>query len=96
MLKTKLGWWANKRNQIMNKTMILLASAAVAVGSLAFSSGADARVIRHYAPQGFYGAYGYAPGYGRSYESPAYAPDAPAPRRYNNPGMPDFQDGSRG
>ena len=81
----------------MNKSMILLASAAVAVGSLALSSGADARVIRPYAPQGFYGAYGYAPGYGRrTYESPTYAPDAPASRRYNNPGIPDFQDGSRG
>jgi hypothetical protein len=75
----------------MNKTMVLLASAAVAAGSLAFSSSADARVVRHY------GAYGYAPGYtARRHETPTYAPDVPSPRRYNNPGIPDFQDGSRG
>jgi len=30
------------------------------------------------------------------YQSPMYAPDAPAPRDYNNPGIPDFQLGSRG
>ena len=30
------------------------------------------------------------------YQSPMYAPDAPAPRYYNNPGIPDFQLGSRG
>jgi hypothetical protein len=29
-------------------------------------------------------------------ESPTYAPDAPAPRSYDNSGTPDFQDGSRG
>jgi hypothetical protein len=81
----------------MNKTMVLLASAAVAAGSLIFSSGAHARVVRYYAPQGFYGAYGYAPGYAaRRYETPMYSPELPAPRRYNNPGIPDFQDGSRG
>ncbi len=28
--------------------------------------------------------------------SPVYAPDRPSPRNYNNPGIPDFQDGSRG
>jgi hypothetical protein len=33
------------------------------------------------------------PSFGRS---PMYAPDGPAPRRYNNPGRRDFQDGSRG
>ena len=30
------------------------------------------------------------------YQSPMYAPDAPSPRSYNNPGIPDFQLGSRG
>jgi hypothetical protein len=30
------------------------------------------------------------------YQSPVYAPDSPAPRSYNNPGIPDFQLGSRG
>jgi hypothetical protein len=27
-------------------------------------------------------------------ESPTYVPDRPAPPSYNNPGIPDFQDGS--
>jgi hypothetical protein len=30
------------------------------------------------------------------YQSPVYAPDAPSPRDYSNPGIPDFQLGSRG
>jgi hypothetical protein len=29
-------------------------------------------------------------------ESPTFAPNAPAPRSYDNAGRPDFQDGSRG
>jgi hypothetical protein len=32
----------------------------------------------------------------RAPESPAYAPDAPTPRSYDNLGTPDFQDGNRG
>jgi hypothetical protein len=40
-------------------------------------------------PLRYYGG----PSFGRS---PMYAPDSPAPRRYNNPGRRDFQDGSRG
>ncbi len=35
----------------------------------------------------------YAPGFR---QSPMFAPDAPPPRSYSNPGRPDFQNGSRG
>jgi hypothetical protein len=56
-------------------------------------------------PYNYYGeSYNYS--YGSPYNyyyggpsfggSPMYAPDRPAPRRYNNPGRRDFQDGSRG
>jgi hypothetical protein len=93
MMETKQGRRGKQGNQIMNKTLALLTSAAVAAaaGSLAISSGANARVVRHFALQSFYG---YAPQ--RFYESPTYAPDRPALRGYNNPGIADFQDGSRG
>jgi hypothetical protein len=83
----------------MIKILVLAASVAVAVGLVATTSGADARHVRHHAPRGFYGYYGYAPGYytlRRFYQSPMYAPNAPPPRNYNNPGIPDFQLGSRG
>jgi hypothetical protein len=78
----------------MAKILLVAAAAAVALGSVVNSSDANARHVR--APRAFYG---YVPGYygpRRFYESPMYAPDAPAPRNYNNPGIPDFQDGSRG
>jgi hypothetical protein len=35
----------------------------------------------------------FAPG---SRQTPMFAPDAPTPRNYSNPGRPDFQNGSRG
>jgi hypothetical protein len=87
----------------MSKILVVAAAVAVALGSFVASSDADARYVR--APRNFYGYDGYLPGYygyvpyygpRRFYESPMYAPDAPAPRNYNNPGIPDFQDGSRG
>jgi len=91
----------------MSKILVVAATAAVALGSVAATSDADARYVR--APRAFYGYYGYAPGYygyygyapgyygpRRFYESPTYAPDAPPSRSYDNPGIPDFQDGSRG
>jgi hypothetical protein len=85
----------------MSRILVLTASAAVALTSVAAASDADARHVG--APRGYYGYapgyYGYAPEYytPRSFrESPTYAPDAPATRSYNNPGIPDFQNGSRG
>jgi hypothetical protein len=76
---------------------ILVVAVAAAVGSVVATSNANARYVR--APQAFHGYYGYVPGYygpPRFRETPMYAPDAPAPRNYNNPGIPDFQLGSRG
>ena len=81
----------------MSKILIFAAGVAVV---FAITSSADARAVRHYTPQGFYGYHGYAPWYygyaPRFLESPVNAPDAPPPRYYNNPGVPDFQLGSRG
>jgi hypothetical protein len=79
-------------SQIMTKFLIVAAAAAVALGSVVTTSEANARYVR--APRAFHGYYGYVPGYygpRRFYESPTYAPDAPAPGTYNNPGIPDFQ-----
>ncbi len=71
----------------MNRIFAFFAGVAIVLGSLAIAPDANARV-RHFGQYGYY--YGYYGG------SPMYAPDRPAPRRYNNPGRPDFQDGSRG
>jgi hypothetical protein len=82
----------HRRDQIMGKILVVAVAAAVALGSVAATSEANARYVR--GPRAFYGYYGYVPGYygpRRFYESPMYAPDAPAPRNYNNPGIPDFQ-----
>jgi hypothetical protein len=77
----------------MIKTLVLVASAAVVFGSLVTASDARARHGR-----GFYGYYGHGriciPR--RSFENPKYAPDSPPPCSYDNPGLPDFQLGSRG
>jgi hypothetical protein len=35
----------------------------------------------------------FAPGFR---QTPMFAPDAPTPQSYSNPGRPDFQNGSRG
>ena len=81
----------------MSKILLLAACAAVALGSVVATSDANAHYMR--APRAFYGYYGYGPGYyaPRSfYGSPMFAPNAPSPRYYNNPGIPDFQLGSRG
>jgi len=96
------GWRYNKCRQMMGKILVLAAGVAVALGAVATISGADARHarhIRHHASRGFYGHYGYVPRYHaprRFFHSPMYAPNAPPPRSYNNPGIPDFQLGSRG
>jgi hypothetical protein len=77
----------------MKRTFALLAGATIALGWLAVAPDANAQVRYTY---GHYygGPYYYGgPSFGGS---PMYAPDRPAPRRYNNPGRRDFQDGSRG
>jgi hypothetical protein len=96
----------------MSKVLVLAASVVVALGSVATTSHADARQVKGHASRGFHGHYGYALkrhargfhryyGYAaryprRFYHSPMYAPNVPPPRHYNNPGIPDFQLGSRG
>ena len=87
----------------MKKTLTVLASAAtLAIGSLVVSSGAEARnFVRHHRAPAYYSysyqgpAYRASRGYNYNYETPTYAPDR-SPSRYENPGRPDFQDGSRG
>ena len=83
----------------MKRNFALLAGltgAAIALGSLATALPAGA-AMRYYG-QGRY--YDQAPRErhyrtSRFHESPTYAPDAPAPRRFNNKGIPDFQDDAR-
>ena len=82
----------NKRTRIMNRTLAFLVSVIVAAGVLATATSAGAQ--RYLGPERVYplpppGAPGFR-------ETPMYAPDAPPPRYYNNPGLPDFQLGSRG
>src|SRR5260370_40054406 len=77
----------------MSKTLVLATSAAVALGSFVAASDADARHVR-----GFYRDYGHARACipRRSYADPMFAPNGPPPCSYANPGLPDFQLGSRG
>jgi hypothetical protein len=81
----------------MNRIFALLAGAAIVIGSLAIVPDANAHV-RYFGGYGHYygGPYNYYYGGPSFGGSPMYAPDRPAPRRYNNPGRRDFQDGSRG
>jgi hypothetical protein len=77
----------------MNETSAFLMSVIVAAGALVITTAAEAQ-MRHFGPDRIYplpppGAPGFR-------ETPMYAPDAPPPRYYNNPGLPDFQLGSRG
>jgi hypothetical protein len=84
------------------KTLAILASAmGILIGALAVPSDADARVVgksrvtvptynvlqryyvRHRVPV-------------HSARPPVYAAETVSPRRYDNPGVPDFQNGSRG
>jgi hypothetical protein len=54
---------------------------------------ADRRTSRHVRSR----VYPLLPRRGPGYrETPMFAPDAPPARNYNNPGLPDFQNGSRG
>jgi hypothetical protein len=77
----------------MNKALVPFMSAIIAVGVLASPTAADAQ-IRYFVPERVYPLPPPSPPGFR--ESPMYAPDAPPPRNYNNPGIPDFQNGSRG
>jgi hypothetical protein len=81
----------------MKRTFALLTGATIALGWLAIVPDANARV-RYFGPYGYYygGPYNYYYGGPSFGGSPMFAPDRPAPRRYNNPGHLDFQDGSRG
>ena len=79
---------------MMNRAFGLListaiASTVIAVGSLATAP--EANALGRY-----YGQYGYYDTTPRFHESPTYAPDRRAPRRYNNSGRRDFHLGSRG
>ena len=87
---------------MMSKILVVAASPAVVLGAVAATSDADARHarhIRHLRHHDSRAYYGYSLRYHaprRFYGSPVYAPNAPPPRSYNNPGIPDFQLGSRG
>lgn len=63
----------------------------VAAGTFAITTPADAQV-RHFGPRAYPLPPPGAPGWR---ETPMYAPDAPPPRYWNNPGLPDFQLGAR-
>jgi len=78
----------------MNRTFGLLISTAIA--STAIALGSLATAVEANAHGRYYGQYGYYDVTPRFRESPTYAPDRRAPRRYNNPGRRDFQLGSRG
>jgi hypothetical protein len=77
----------------MNKTLAPFLSVIVAVGVSATATSAGAQ-IRYLVPERIHPLPPpIAPGFR---QTPMYAPDAPPPRNYNNPGIPDFQNGSRG
>jgi hypothetical protein len=73
----------------MKRTFALLTGAVIVIGSLAIVPTAGA-ATRYFGQERYYNTMP------RFRESPTYAPDRRAPRSYNNPGRPDFQDGSRG
>lgn len=77
----------------MSRTSAGLISVIVVAGVLAVATAAGAQG-RSLGP-----GWGYPPpppGSPGWRETPMFAPDAPTPRNYNNPGLPDFQNGSRG
>jgi len=80
----------------MNR-IFALAGAAIVIGSFAIVPDANA-YVRYFGGYGHYygGPYNYYYGGPSFGGSPMYAPDRPPPRRYNNPGRRDFQNGSRG
>lgn len=81
-----------ERTRIMNKALAILRSVTVVAGVLSIVTAASAQV-RHLRPKQAYPLPPpSAPGWR---ETPMYAPDAPPPRYWNNPGLPDFQLGAR-
>jgi hypothetical protein len=79
----------------MNRALaLLMMSVIVAASALALASVADAKVRFFGLQRIFYPL--PPPRAPRFRETPVYAPDAPPPRFYDNPGIPDFQNGSRG
>jgi len=90
----------------MNRSFIMLESAVAALGLLVTATMANAQVGCN-CQRGYFSYYNSALpfGYYNSVapqrgvvlpQTPTYAPDNPTPRRYDNPGIPDFQLGSRG
>jgi hypothetical protein len=85
------------------KTILAFSAAAVLAGSSPALSmvkssvrvGAGAALAQSVSAQNLrrYGVRAYARGF---QQTPMFAPDAPPPRNYSNPGRPDFQLGSRG
>jgi hypothetical protein len=75
----------------MNRTLAPLATTLGAAAVLVMAQAASAQVLigpeRIYPPP---------PRNSPAWrETPMYAPDAPPPRSYNNPGIPDHQNGTR-
>ena len=81
-----------RKEQVMKRTFALFTGGAIAFGSLAMAPTVEA-AVRYYGQERYRHAVPVVPQFR---ESPTYAPDRPAPRFYNNPGRPDFHDGSRG
>src|SRR5262249_24424396 len=73
------------KERVMKRTFALLTSAAIALGSLAVTSSANA-TVRHFGQGRYYGAVPVVPRFRESpvmrgfRESPTYAPDHPTPR----------------
>src|SRR5260370_19158820 len=57
---TKRAGRYNQRSQMMSKILVLAASVAVALGSVAITSGVDARHVKHHASRESHGNYAYA------------------------------------
>lgn len=75
----------------MTKSLALFMT-VVAAGTFAITTAADAQA-RYFGRRAYYPLPPpSAPGWR---ETPMYAPDAPPPRYWNNPGLPDFQLGAR-
>jgi hypothetical protein len=74
----------------MPKSLALFMSiVAAATFAITVAAGAQAR---YFGPRVYPLPPPSAPGWR---ETPMYAPDAPPPRYWNNPGLPDFQLGAR-
>jgi hypothetical protein len=88
---------------MFGKTLLAFSAAAVLAGSSAALAMTErsVRVGASAAPAQSVSAQNLrrnsVPAYARGFsQTPMFAPDAPTPRSYSNPGRPDFQNGSRG